>query len=192
MFDRPSSKPAARHLDPRNIGHRTREIHLLVGHAYVRIGTMQHSCVAKRDVPWRVRGRFGDRQHTYHEPAVRLDYFFAFRHAFLHRRVRGTAARGSVSERVTRAERLIDRAFGAVHRLADRCRTRVRGLIALGLGYRRRFADVSIPEIPERAFDQQRHGRSARTMVPGADGNNETSVFLSLIQDLPPSEGILA
>jgi hypothetical protein len=29
-------------------------------------------------------------------------------------------------------------------------------------------------------------------MVPGADGNNETSVFLSLIQDLPPSEGILA
>ncbi|SOE87319.1 hypothetical protein SAMN05446935_7926 [Burkholderia sp. YR290] len=77
---------------------------------------------------------------------------------------------------------MIDRAFGAVHRLADRCRTRVRRLIALGLGYRRRFADVSILE---RALDQQSHGRSARTMVPSADGNNETSVFLSLIHDHP-------
>src|ERR1700758_1703464 len=123
-------------------------------------------------------------------PCAWIIFLFAFRHAFLHRRVRGTAARGSVSERVTRAERLIDRAYGAVHRLADRCRTRVRGLIALGLGYRRRFADVSIPE---RALDQQRHGRSARSMVPGADGNNETSVFLSLIHDHPPpSGGILA
>src|SRR5258706_8808559 len=96
----------------------------------------------------------------------------------------------SVSERIARAECIVDGTFGAVHRLTDCGRTRMRGVVALWFGNRVCAAGAAILR---RALDQQSNRGSARAIVADADGNHETSVLLSLFHaDLPVSSGIVA
>jgi hypothetical protein len=86
--------------------------------------------------------------------------------------------RCSVPERITRTKRVIDRAFGAVHRLTDRRLTGQLGVVVLRLRVSRfntEFANL------RRTLNHQRDLGAARPVIPGRNGNSKPPVFLSLL-----------